>query len=131
MKLQKLFFLMFVPFFLTGCLASREGIGTLLDLKKDQESQNAYLTQELNAFKGVHKALQKNKIQPGQSEVEVLTIIGDPVERYPEGDLERWLYQDSRKGWFARSKIYLYFNADKRFVKWKCVNTECPETPSS
>lgn len=131
MKVKEWALFVLIPFFLSGCLVSRESVGTLLDLKKEQEAQQQYLEQEFVAFKNAYKAVSDKQLRAGQTADEIARTIGEPVERHPEGNLERWLYHDNRRGWFEAPNVYFYFNSDKHFVKWKCVRVQCPEPPST
>ncbi len=128
MTIIRCFAILMTVLVLSGCAISREGIQTLLELKKDEEWQQAYLEQELRAFEAVHKAIADGEINPGQLAGQVAEQVGDPIERYPDDGLERWLYHDARDGWFDRPKIYLYFDNEERLVKWKCIGIECRES---
>ena len=114
--------------YFSGCAGpiKSERLGTLLELKKEDERLSQTLEQEAKNFDTLHKAIVTHEIIRGVSRDLIKNKAGEPVIIYPEKEGEKWVYKKAGGNWLKGPKIYLFFNSTGEVSDYQCLRVECP-----
>jgi hypothetical protein len=124
MRILAIFFI----FLVSGCVymkADKGDIGTLLDIKRSEESEKEYLKKASENFERAVTKINTGEIKIGVKKTEVVQKIGDPLLQYKKAGGETFVYRPSEDAWFKGKKVYLYFDSNGQLARWQCFHTSC------
>ncbi|MFA6216428.1 MAG: hypothetical protein WDL87_02080 [Candidatus Omnitrophota bacterium] len=109
---------------ITGCLSpdfNYEGLLTLKRLAAEQKETKHYLKKQEQLFNRLRKDFEKNKLQIGSSQEEIIARYGQPLSITQENSQE-----NSKTAFYYRcptqrltaQEIYLYFNQEHALSDW-------------
>jgi len=123
-----LFFLKKVPvvvlFLLFTPQVFAEGLSTLSAVGKTQQEMQKAVNKETKSFRSVKKALETGDLKKGEDQKEIHRLYGDPVITLPhDKGMEKWVYKPGNASFFNGTKIYLFFDKDKKLAGIKMLNS--------
>lgn len=110
-----------------GCarVIKSERLGTLLELKKEDELLSEALEREGKNFEALRDMLREGEIKKGDSSDSVKAKAGVPVIVYSEETGEKWVYKTAGGTRLSGPKIYLFFDLADALSNYECIRTEC------
>lgn len=112
-------------FFMTAHFSAHaEGLSTLSQVAKNQDSMLGETQKETKAFNAVKKGLENGTLTKGQTQDIIRSRFGEPVVTLTNSDgNEKWIYKPAHASYFNGIKIYLFFNTEKTLAGIKMLNS--------
>jgi hypothetical protein len=99
-------------------------------LAREQDQMAAAVSETNQKFSALTDVVQSGQISGYPDQAAIQDAFGPPLvvesTQADEQVLERWLYRRSTD-FFGSPKVYLYFNASGRLMKWDYINREPKE----
>jgi len=106
-------FILIIIFFTFSLICYGEGLSTLVQLGKSQDTAARELNKETKRYEAVRSAIENGKIEKGISTGDIEKRYGEPVVKLSgKKYAEKWLYKPGWASHFDGIKIYLYFNKE-------------------
>ena len=108
--MKNIFITIFILLFTSNCFA--EGLGTLIEVAKDQDEIQKVLAEETKNFENVKKGIESGSIKKGMPTDQIKRQYGAPVVIVSDKktNAERWVYKPAGADYFKGTKIYLVFD---------------------
>jgi len=102
------------------------GLNSLIKFAKSRGKMIKEAKGETKAYLKLKKAIDRGKLEKGQSGAHVEKRYGSPVITLPidNTDFESWIYKPGEESFFEGEKIYLIFDKENKLAEWKILTPE-------
>lgn len=107
---------------------SKYGLKALIEVSKTRGKMIKDYKKETDHYNNVKKAIERGKLEKGETDILLKKRLGEPVIILAEGEqgAEKWVYKPGNVSFFDGPKIYLLFDKNGTLTEWEESEATAP-----